>query len=81
MTKKSSIKWESISITSSDFIKAEQKQVLNQLLHEYFTLNKNVSPRFIIELAEKYPELLLRSIRVNRVFLNPNHANSLSILK
>lgn len=81
MTKKSSIQWENFSVTSPEFIKAEQGNTLSNLLHQYFTVNKTANPRFVIELAEKHPELLLRSIRVNRAYLSAGHSNSLSILK
>lgn len=81
MTKKNTIQWENFSISSPEFIKAEQGNNLSQLLHQYFSLNKTANPRFIIELAEMDPELLLRSIRVNRAFLNPDHTPSLDILK
>ena len=81
MTKNNTIQWENVSISSPEFIKAEQGNSLSQFLHQYFTVNQTVNTGFIIELAEKHPEQLLRSIRLNRAFLNPSHCNSLLILK
>ena len=79
--KKTEIQWENFSINSPDFIKAERGSSLSSLLHNYFSKNSITSLKFISDLSENYPELLLNSIRVNRAFLNPEHFKSFEILK
>lgn len=80
MTKDTLINWGSFSITSPEFIKAEKEGTLSQLLHFYFSKNVSSNQKFISELADKHPELLIKSIRVNRAFLRSKHVDSLKIL-
>jgi|GEM_PF-3473695 hypothetical protein len=80
MTKNTSINWGRFSITSPEFIKAEKEETLSQLLHCYFSKNNVSNQKFISELADMYPKVLIRSIRVNRAFLKFEHIDSLKIL-
>lgn len=81
MTKSTTIKWENISITSPEFLKAESEQSLTQFFHEYFSKNSTTNSKFLIELADHYPQVLINSIRLNRAFLKQGHRSSLNILK
>src|ERR1700757_572865 len=80
MTKNTSINWGHFSITSPEFIKAEKEETLSRLLHCYFSKNSISNQNFISELADKYPKVLIQSIRVNRAFLKSGHIDSLKIL-
>lgn len=39
------------------------------MLHDYFSVSKQIFPNFEQKLASSYPELFIKSIRVNQVFL------------
>jgi hypothetical protein len=81
MTQKQTTRWENFSINSPEFIRAEKDSSIPQLLHNYFSRNSIASYKFICELSDRYPDLLLRSIRLNRAFLKPEHLDSLKHLK
>lgn len=55
-------------------------QAIN-LLHHYFSKNREVSEALLQRLAKDYPKLLVTTIRLNRAFVNTNHELSLVFLK
>jgi hypothetical protein len=55
-------------------------QAIN-LLHHYFSKNHEVSEALLQRLARHHPELLIKTIRLNRAFVNANHDLSLVFLK
>ncbi len=71
------VSWSNLTTNSPEFKKAESSNSLSHLFHEYFKASKP-SQILINELAEKNPELLLNSIRINRAYLNPEHLSSFS---
>ncbi len=56
------------------------EQAIN-LLHHYFSKNADTSEALLHRLAAHYPQLLVRTIRLNRAFVNVNHDLSLVFLK
>jgi hypothetical protein len=82
MKSREKLNWQDVSVTSDEFL-----SVVNntweaiQFLHEYFSINTLPNELFLKELAEHYPELLIKAIRLNQVFLNPQHKNSIAFLK
>jgi hypothetical protein len=72
---KKEVNWSNLTTNSPEFKKAESNNSLSRLFHEYFKASKP-SQVLINELAEKNPDLLLNSIRINRAFLNPEHLSS-----
>ncbi len=81
MAKSTPINWETFSINSREFIKAKERGTLSQLFHEYFSKNNVTNQPFISELSEEYPGVLVKAIRSNRAFLNPEHFSSFHLLK
>jgi hypothetical protein len=74
--------WKNISITSDEFIEDSKHQNdLLQLLHEFFSINKEPNQNFICELSYEFPNELILAIRLNKVFLNEYHSHSIAFLK
>lgn len=56
------------------------EQAIN-LLHHYFSKNREMSEALLHRLAKDYPQLLIKTIRLNRAFVNVHHSASLVFLK
>lgn len=73
--------WESWLPASAQFDEIMSGEEAINLLHHYFSKNCFVSTSLLYRLAYERPALLMKTIRVNRAFLNPDHQGSLSFLK
>lgn len=74
--------WKNISTSSNEFIEASKnKNDLLQFLHEFFSINKEPNQNFIDDLADEFPNALILAIRLNKVFLNEYHSDSIAFLE
>ncbi len=73
--------WKSYLPASPYFDAVMSGEQAIHLLHHYFSKNRDTSEALLQRLAKDYPRLLVKTIRLNRAFVNVNHELSLVFLK
>ena len=73
--------WKSYLPASRYFEEVMSGEQAINLLHHYFSKNREVSEALLQRLAKDYPQLLVKTIRLNRAFVNVHHRLSLMFLK
>lgn len=73
--------WNTFVLAESKFDAFFESDSADQLLHNYFTLFRIPIPEFEIALAQEYPQVFIKAVRINQVFLRSERIDALSSIQ